>query len=146
MKRTFVIVLMALLCLSHSSAQTMSNQTSKQQIISSDSMVEIFKTMPDSIIPYLSKNNRLDMIDFKASNMDAKVINLFDNHSVLDTITTNYLRISLSPISILEMELIAAPKHIEDSCKNIIKMTFSVGDSHKEKAIRKYTTNWYPLK
>ena len=36
---------------------------------------DAFRAMPDSLMPYLSKNNRLDFIDFLDSNMKAEVKN-----------------------------------------------------------------------
>lgn len=38
---------------------------------------DIFKQMPDSLMPYLSQNNRLDFIDFLDSHMKAEVRNTF---------------------------------------------------------------------
>ena len=34
---------------------------------------DVFKQMPDSLMPYLTGNNRLDFIDFMDSNMKASV-------------------------------------------------------------------------
>lgn len=38
-------------------------------------MRDVFKQIPDSLVPYLSQNNRLDFIDFLDSNMKAEVRN-----------------------------------------------------------------------
>ncbi|MBR6998224.1 MAG: DUF3256 family protein, partial [Prevotella sp.] len=38
-------------------------------------MADLFKAMPDSLMPYLTKNNRLDMIDFMEANMKAEITN-----------------------------------------------------------------------
>ena len=38
-------------------------------------MAALFKAMPDSLMPYLTKNNRLDMIDFMEANMKAEITN-----------------------------------------------------------------------
>ena len=35
-------------------------------------MRDVFKQIPDSLVPYLSQNNRLDFIDFLDSNMKAE--------------------------------------------------------------------------
>ena len=42
---------------------------------------DVFRQMPDSLMPYLSTNNRLDFIDFLDSNMKAEVKNQFDGKS-----------------------------------------------------------------
>ena len=44
---------------------------------------DLLKSMPDSVIPYLTENNRLDMIDFMESNMDAVVTNTLGGKSQL---------------------------------------------------------------
>ena len=49
----------------HVSLVSVSAQPSVRQI----TIKEVFKAMPDSLIPYLSQNNRLDFIDFMESNM-----------------------------------------------------------------------------
>ena len=38
-------------------------------------MRDVFNHMPDSLMPYLSHNNRLDFIDFIDSNMKSEVRN-----------------------------------------------------------------------
>ena len=43
------------------------SQASAQDLMIRD----VFKQMPDSLMPYLSQNNRLDFIDFLDANMKA---------------------------------------------------------------------------
>ena len=59
-------------------------------------MKDVFSAMPDSVLPTLTRNNRLDMIDFKVSGMKAEVNDVFDDKSTLDTLTADYLHITLS--------------------------------------------------
>ena len=47
----------------------MMGQASAQEL----KMRDVFKQMPDSLLPYLTQNNRLDFIDFMDSNMVAIV-------------------------------------------------------------------------
>ncbi|MDO4802243.1 MAG: DUF3256 family protein, partial [Prevotellaceae bacterium] len=42
---------------------------------SAHTMKEVFSEMPDSILPYIIKNRRLDCIDFIENNMKAEVEN-----------------------------------------------------------------------
>ena len=60
MKRFFILSLMALMTIS-STADTL---TIRQPFIE----------MPDSLIPYLSHNSRLDFLDFMDSKMKAEII------------------------------------------------------------------------
>ena len=61
MRRVIVAALLAL------SASQMSGQRLEIR--------DVFKQMPDSLMPYLSQNNRLDFIDFLDANMKAEVKN-----------------------------------------------------------------------
>ena len=65
MRRVIVAALLAL------SASQMSGQRLEIR--------DVFKQMPDSLMPYLSQNNRLDFIDFLDANMKAEPCQLFHN-------------------------------------------------------------------
>ena len=67
---------------------------------------DIYAAAPDSIFPLLTKNNRLDQIDFRENNMPAIVKNKFDNHSELLALTDKYLKLQLSERCIVEMRLL----------------------------------------
>ena len=51
-------------------------------VMSQTTMRDVFRQMPDSIVPYLTENNRLDFIDFIDSNMKAEVTNAFGGNFV----------------------------------------------------------------
>ena len=59
-------------------------------------MADVFKQMPDSLMPYLSTNNRLDMIDFMDAHMKAEVTNLLDGKSEMTALADDSLTIQLS--------------------------------------------------
>ena len=66
-------------------------------------MRDIFAAMPDSILPLVTKNNRLDCIDFIENNMEAKVRNRMDAYVTLEALTPNYLRFRTSASAFIEM-------------------------------------------
>lgn len=68
-------------------------------------MRDVFAQAPDSIFPLLTKNNRLDCIDFIENNMKARVKNRFDTYSELTALTDNYLRLQVTEKSTVEMKL-----------------------------------------
>ena len=70
-------------------------------------MRDVFAQLPDSILPLMTKNNRLDCIDFIENDMEARVKNLFDDKVVLDSLTEDYLSLSTSEGSYVEMKLFA---------------------------------------
>jgi len=69
-------------------------------------MRAVFSNMPDSIIPVLTKNNRLDCIDFFDSHMKAVVKNRFSQESEMETLTKDYLSFKTSTSGSFEMKLL----------------------------------------
>lgn len=97
---------------------------------------DIYAAAPDSIFPLLTKNNRLDQIDFRENNMQAIVKNRFDDHSELLVLNDKYLRLRLSECCIVEMRL------LPDSTFCMVQ-TYSAPapDSH----IRFFNSTWQQL-
>ena len=69
-------------------------------------MREVFAAMPDSVLPLVTKNNRLDCIDFIENNMEAKVRNRLDEYVTLEALTKDYARFRTSAVSLMEMKLL----------------------------------------
>lgn len=67
---------------------------------------DIYAEAPDSIFLLLTKNNRLDQIDFRENNMPAVVKNRFDSRSELLVLTDKYLKLQLSERCTVEMRLL----------------------------------------
>ena len=55
------------------------------QALQAQKMRDVFAAMPDSVLGIMTKNNRLDCIDFIENDMEAKVRNRFDGLSRLAT-------------------------------------------------------------
>ena len=85
--------------------------------IAQQKMRDVISTMPDSLIPYLSENNRLDMIDFKEANMKAEVHNAFEGKTELMVLTDSYASITLNEAHRLQLRLldVAAPASLHRS-------------------------------
>ena len=107
---------------------------------------DVFKQMPDTICRYLSTNNKLDMIDFLDSNMEAKVSNSFNGTTTLDVMTNDYLKVTLTPASLLEMRLLPYKPAGATVDGQIICMVTTYGDSIKESVVNFYTTGWKEIK
>lgn len=87
-----LIIIAALLCALPSCSRTMK---------------DFFKEMPDSLLPVLTRENRLDCVDFIESSMKANVKNRFGELSSLQTLTETYAKLSLSSSSQVEMVLLS---------------------------------------
>ena len=98
---------------------------------------DAFKEMPDSLMPYLSKNNRLDFIDFLDSNMKAEVKNLLGGTTQMLSIGADSLTLSMNPS--LRVDLLAI-----DSVLVMVE-TFMVDSIYGESRVHYYSAEWKPI-
>lgn len=68
------------------------------------SMREIWTSLPDSLLPYVDRNHRLEMVEFIDMNLNGDVDNLFGGKSEMDTITTDYIGLTLSQSSSMQIK------------------------------------------
>lgn len=108
-------------------------------------MREAFKQMPDSLLPSLTRNNRLDMIDFIDSKMDADVKNGFDEHCRLTILTDQFLHIDTSEASWVEMRLLKPSTTLPDSADAVICMVQTFGGEEGESTVELFTSKWRKL-
>ncbi len=99
-------------------------------------MRDVFAQLPDSVLPYMTKNNRLDCIDFIENGIEARVKNRFSEHVVLDSLTEDYLRLSTSTSSYVEMKLVP---HNGDTC---ICVNRTYLGTTPDSDVRLYSKNW----
>ncbi len=69
-------------------------------------MRDLFATMPDSVLPQLTRNNRLDCIDFIENGMEARVRDRMENAVVLEVLTAAYMRLRTTEHTIFEARLL----------------------------------------
>ena len=105
---------------------------------------DLLKSMPDSVIPYLTENNRLDMIDFMESNMDAVVTNSLGGKSQLLKLTDQYASIKLSEASSVAMRLLDVSTPV-DSLPQILCLIRTYGTDIRESSVAFYSLAWRPL-
>lgn len=105
-------------------------------------MTELFKQMPDSLMPYLTTNNKLDMLDFIDAGMEAKVNNKFDGESILCELDSTYLRLKLNTSVEVEMKLLSSSNILNDSTKHLICLVTTYGDLKKESVLKLFTSKW----
>lgn len=97
---------------------------------------DVYAAAPDSIFPLLTRNNRLDQIDFRENNMQAVVKNRFDDHSELLVLTDRYLKLQLSERCLVEMRLLS------DSTFFMVQ-TYS--GPAPDSRVRRFSTDWHEL-
>lgn len=108
--------------------------------ISAQRMRDVFAQMPDSILEIMTKNNRLDCIDFIENQMEAKVRNRFDGHTVLKAMTEDYLDLQLTKSCRVEMKLLPVADSVNWIC---VVRTYS--GPAEESVVAMYTPEWRKL-
>lgn len=104
---------------------------------SAQRMRDVFASMPDSVLEVMTKNNRLDCIDFIENNMEARVRNRFDGFSELKNLTEDYLNLNLTSSCLVEMKLLPVADSISYIC--VVK-TYS--GPVRESTVAVYTDKW----
>ena len=97
-------------------------------------------SMPDSVMPLLTKNDRLDFIDFYEANMEAVVTNRFDGKSRMHTLTDDFVQIEYTASTDVAMKLLPVNDTTDVLCM-VTTMRASVDDSR----IAFYDASWQPL-
>ena len=112
-------------------------------------MSEALKSMPDSLMPYLTHNNRLDCIDFCEANMKAEVRNAFDGKSELVQLTSRYALFRLNDASSVELCLLNGDTNQAGSSdagtQQVVCMIQTYGTDLRESVISFFTTSWQQL-
>lgn len=67
---------------------------------------EIWLSMPDSLISYLDKNKRIEMVDYIDMKVRADVKNSLEGSSVMDTLTHDFLQVTLNEACTLQMRIL----------------------------------------
>lgn len=124
MKRIFSLLLLSLLL----------------QTAGARKMRDVFAAMPDSVLGLMTKNNRLDCIDFIENNMEARVRNRLDGYTVLRTLTDDYLDLQLTLSCRVEMKLLPQADTLSLIC---LVRTYSVPAAESD--ISFYTLDWTPV-
>ena len=112
-------------------------------------MTDYFREIPESLLPTLSVNNRLDMLDFMASNMKAVVINRLGGKSEMTLLTDSTLTIRMSNALQVDMLLLKTTAATEaDADREVICLieTFGSDSLSRESTVRFFTDSWTLLK
>ena len=104
---------------------------------------DAFRQMPDSLMPTLTQNNRLDFLDFLDAGMKAEVKNRLGGTSVMMTLTADSLSLQVSPALRVDMLLLPLAEPI-DSMNQVVVVgeTFLADSVYGETAVRYFSTDW----
>lgn len=107
---------------------------------------DVFRQMPDSILPYLTENNRLDMLDFMDSHMKARVQNQFDGYSEMLSLADDSLTIQMSSVQRLTLHLLTAETAVDGS-RQLICLERMIGKPAEQTQTKRsyYSVLWRKL-
>ena len=97
---------------------------------------DIYAAAPDSIFLLLTKNNRLDQIDFRENNMQAVVKNHFESNSELLVLSDKYLQLRLSERCMVEMRLLS---------DSVFCMVQTYNAPASDSRVRLFDAEWHEL-
>jgi hypothetical protein len=114
--------------------------------LSAQTLKDVFKQMPDSLMPYLSANNRLDFIDFMDSNMKAEVTNLTGGTSEMTALTDDSLSIRMSDALRVDMLLLNLDEPVDTIRQVIVFVETFLSDSiYGESVCKTFSLDWQPV-
>ena len=125
MKRTAIAILVIVMAF-----PAMAQRTMRDFII----------TMPDSLVEYLNKTKRTEMVDFYDMGVKAETFNLLQGSTVLDSLTSTFADISVNKSQ--RMQLALLPLHEADT---LICMVNSFLGEAPESEVHFFNTQWMPL-
>lgn len=108
--------------------------------VGAKSMTEVWNTMPGRLVPFLDHNHQIEMTEFIAMGIGGEVDNQLQGKSRMDTLATDYIQVTLTEASTLEIKRL--PVAGGDS---ILCVVHTVGLPQGESTVNFYTQEWEPL-
>lgn len=101
------------------------------------SLRDMWVSIPDSLIPTLDKNLRIECLDLLDMGVKPEVKNLLGTDCMLDTLTADYLLLKTSKAAVVQMKLL--PLSAGDSLLCVVK-AFSAPE--RESEVRFFNQQW----
>ena len=108
---------------------------------SAQTMRELLRSAPDTLVTLLTHNNLLDFPDYLDTQMLAQVRNRLGGNSEMTKLTDDYTFIRVTAVSTLQLKLLPQSKG-----KVLLSIyTCNLNDSIAESRLSFYDTSWKPL-
>ncbi len=102
---------------------------------------DAFANAPDEVFPLLTRNNRLDCLDFAEGKVNMEVKNRGDGQTRIDSMTNDYLRISMTAKSRVELRMLPAT---DQQPQRICMIRTYMGPA-EDSQVSLYDTHWQLL-
>ena len=103
-------------------------------------MKDYWVAMPDSVVPYLNKTKRTEMVDFYQMGVKAETFNLLQGATTLDSLTATFADVTLNPTARIQLSLL--PTTGGDT---LICMSRTYYGEAPETTVSFYDRQWRPI-
>lgn len=111
--------------------------------VCAQSVREVWKNMPDSLLSTLDRSKRLELLDFFDMSVNEAVDNRLNGKASLDTLTGSYMKVRLSDCSEVVLKLIAGRSAaLGSDTDSIIGMVQTFSAPMSESRVRFFTRDW----
>ncbi len=111
---------------------------------SAKDMRELWLSMPDSLIGYMDKSKRLALLDHVDMNTTAELTNKLEGKTSLDTLTSNFMQVTLNNVVDLRMTLL--PSTGEGATDSILCVVRTYRNAEPESIVELYDQSWKRLR
>ena len=108
--------------------------------VGAKSMVDIWKAIPDSLMPYIDRKHRTEMVEFIRMGLKGDVDNLLGSKSTMDSLTSNFIQVRASEAMMMQIKRL--PRQGSDSILCVVRTWFGPVKSSR---VQLYTENWKPI-
>ena len=108
--------------------------------VGAKSMVDIWKAIPDSLMPYIERKHRTEMVEFIRMGLKGDFDNLLGSKSTMDSLTSNFIQVRASEAMMMQIKRL--PRQGSDSILCVVRTWFGPVKSSR---VQLYTENWKPI-
>ena len=123
-KLNFILILLLLICGN----------------LPAQSLKDLFLKMPVELLPLLKENDRLYLIDLYEAKMNIPVTNRLDGKSSIKMLTDNYMYLTLSASSSMQIKMLT-----DVSGDTLLCVVNTVSAEAADSRIRLYKNDWQPV-
>lgn len=106
----------------------------------SQTMKDIWENMPDSLFPYLNQSLREECANLSEKGLTAEVTNLLKEKTIIDTLSADYIDVSLSKSTLMQARLIPCTDGDSILC---VVLSYKVPEIYSSVSL--YTKDWKKL-
>lgn len=111
------------------------------QVLSAQTMAELFVKMPQHLLPGISEETRKDLVDFQKNNMKAVMPAYFGGKIELNTLSDDYLLLTTSNQGTIQLKRMP----LKDNTFALL-MLQTVGDLRRDTRLQAFDPQWKPVK